>query len=283
MLYVTVGCDPEAFFVQAGKVLPAAIVFNEIAGRETIETDGGNLIVDGAALEFQPNASSNPAIVVGNLKHLLATANQMARDYGTQIAMVPELAFDVSWCDRDPRLAVFGCSPDKSAWGESCQPATIDASKHPYRYAGAHIHLGPDREFFRDTIDVYAKALDRTVGLASMIISQDHDYKRRSVYGRPGVYRHQPWGMEYRTPSNFILRSPDTMKFILELAMTTVRLAHGQYENMCKVLPDRLVVEVLRDGNLPDAARAYATMANAFSLPRICVPRPVMWSLQWEV
>lgn len=282
MLFLTVGTDPEVFFSKNGKVLPAAIVFNKVAGSEVIETDSGKLIVDGAALEFQPNPSGYPAEVVNNLRDLMVVACDMAREYGTQIAMVPELPIDLKWCKDDPRLAIFGCSPDVSAWGEECTPGTIDAAEHPYRYAGCHIHLGPDREFFRKDIGMFAKALDRTVGLASMAISEGQDSRRRGIYGRPGVYRHQPWGMEYRTPSNYILRSPETIEFIFRLATATIGLVHdGRYESMRKIIPDIVIVSALRHDSPRDTARLYSRIADAFGLPKIVFTNPIMWQLQW--
>lgn len=283
---ITVGSDPEAFFVKpnARSVYPAGLIFDAQFGMDTLEVQGGSLIVDGAALEFQPLPSLDPGEVVANLKELLQHGLDMATAAQKQLAILPELRFDLSWCEQNPELGIFGCSPDQSAWGEGCRPATINAAEHPWRYAGCHIHVGivDDQDYFMrdDRITNVSRALDRTVGLASMVLSNNRDKQRRGVYGRPGIFRHQPWGMEYRTPSNMLLRSPQVMEFIFKLTQVTVELAEDNYNTMQAVIPDEVVVQTLRSDNLTSARELYMRMANVFCLEKL--PRTSMdWRAAW--
>lgn len=280
---ITVGSDPEVFFTDKDKptIYPASMVFNKHFGGELIENQYGALIVDGAALEFQPFPSLIPEEVVANLRGLLEQGVEMANIAGKVLAIVPEMAFDLSWCKRDHRLGEFGCAPDKSAWGEGCRPATIDATKHRWRYAGCHIHAGviEDQDYFLrgGLIECVSQALDRTVGLASMVLSGNQDKLRRNVYGRPGIYRHQPWGMEYRTPSNGILRSPQVMEFIFRLTQITIELSAEHHRTMKAVIPDDVIVQTLRGDDLGLARELYMRMANVFCLDKI----PQL-GLHWE-
>lgn len=285
MTIVTFGADPEAFFTKEGSVLPARIVFDKIAGAGEIETKHGNLIVDGAALEFQPNPSTNPGVVVKNVRGLLAAGVDLAESYGTSIAIVPELPIDLDWCRNDPDLAVFGCSPDMSAWGDSCQPAAINAAEHPWRYAGCHLHFGPDPSFFDDLgVERVVKALDRTVGLASQALSGKAGNRRRGIYGRPGVFRNQPWGLEYRTPSNIILRSPRTLKRIFEIAGQVIRLVEtGRYDDLCRAVPADVLRMILERGTHQDAHVLFRRVASEFGIKQYIKPPLSHWRIAWGV
>jgi len=279
---ITLGTDPEVFFTDIGNdVYPAGLVFGDHYGTDMIEMPCGNLIPDGVALEFQPFPSLEPAEVVANLKLLLQQGLEMAALADKKLAIIPEMPFDLSWVERDPELGQFGCNPDKSAWGEECTPATIDASKHPWRYAGCHIHMGvvDDQDYFMQTgvIERVSQALDRTVGLAAMVLGNNQDARRRKVYGRPGIYRHQPWGMEYRTPSNVILRSPQVMEFIFKLTKKTVELSAEHRATMRAVIPDDIVIQVLQGDDMNLARELYRRMANVF-----CLDNLPYQDRQWE-
>jgi len=280
---ITIGADPELFYTQGKGVYPCALAF-QTAGIETgrFSTPFGDLYVDGAALELQPNPSTEPEQVTSNLSRLLLWAHSLYTN--ADLAIVPEMEIDLAWCEEHPDLAVFGCDPDLSAWGEECRPATIDASKHPWRYAGFHIHFGcvEDTTFFAgDVIEDVTKMLDRTVGLASMVISMNNDSKRRGIYGRPGIYRRQPWGMEYRTPSNWLLRSPKFTNFIFELGRSTIAgYIGGSYSLLQKLVPDELLLEVLRSDNIGYAEELYNRIAVACNLEKIPIARKTPWE-EW--
>jgi len=297
-LNLTFGTDPEVAFVQGypASVLPAGVVYKNVGVTDPITLMDGTIIADGAAMEFQPQAAMDIQELVDNLRSLIKYGDDMLNTYlqrngrpgreSPDIVFMPEVPIDLSWCDEDPDLAVFGCSPDQSAYGEECRPGTIDASKHPWRYFGCHIHIGvfgDARHFQNETVmHDNIKALDRTVGLASTIISDNKDARRRAIYGRPGVYRHQPHGLEYRTPSNMILRSPEWLGYIFQLADHTVHLVEdGVYPELAALVPDELVVATLRSGNMEIARETFSRVATAFSLPEIPDTTPVNWRVEW--
>lgn len=290
----TFGCDPESFFTEGGLVLPAKAVFTKLLGEAALRYtvgQAGDLYVDGAAVEFQPTASTDYEEVIDNLALLLRTAGIWGDEYGTQVVIAPELGIDLDWCKRDPGVAIFGCDPDQSAWGEGCRPATIDAAKHPFRYAGCHLHFGfPGRGLYflvDNNIQVASRALDRTIGLASMALGANEDTRRREIYGRPGVYRVQPWGMEYRTPSNVLLRSPGLMRFAFEVSRKTLNLVvkRKQIKLLENLIPDDLVVATLRGDDITLAGELYHRVANIFDLPTLPSTQGVTgenWREQWR-
>lgn len=263
---ITYGCDPEVFYSLDGMVIPAGMVFPD-----RISYPEGDLYVDGAALEFQPNPSPDPAQVVANLLGLLEKSKLLT---DLEVSIVPEMPIDLEWCRKIPELAVFGCDPDDSVWGEECIPGTIDAETHPWRYAGFHIHLGlpSSPRFFLDSINRRnaIRALDRTVGLTSLALAKGTGDKRRSIYGRPGIYRIQPWGIEYRTPSNVLMLSPERVESVFRLAGETLELVlKGKYKKMVDLIPDNLVVQALRFGSWRDAAKLAGLVLTAFGLEEV--------------
>ena len=278
---ITYGTDPEVFYTQGGKVLPAGMVF-----QDTIQTDYGDLYVDGAALEYQPNATPYIEDLVSNLTGLMDFALNLTYPTDVRIEVEPELPIDLTWCEKDPQLAIFGCDPDQSVWGEECRPATIDASKHPWRYAGCHLHFGNAEDslwFLKENrIESICRALDRTIGLMSMWLSDNQDSKRRGIYGRPGIYRIQPWGLEYRTPSNCILRSPTVFSTVMETAGQVIGLVEDHaYREMEYVLPDDLVVSTLRSSDVALAGSLYRVMQNIFGLPELPERPSRDWRSSW--
>ena len=49
--------------------------------------------------------------------------------------------------------------------------------------------------------------LDIFLGVPSILV--DQDTKRRSLYGKAGNFRLQPWGVEYRVLSSFMMSNED--------------------------------------------------------------------------
>ena len=259
---ITLGGDPEAFFARDGKVIPAAVVFveNDILD-DRIELDTGHLYVDGADIEFQPNPSEQPNEVLANITNLIEVACEFADVAETSLAIVPELPIDLEWCMDNPELAVFGCDPDKSIWGEECVPESIDASKHPWRYAGCHLHFGvaENPDFFKDRVDLTIASFDRTIGLLSLATSDGLGEQRRQIYGRPGIYRHQPWGIEYRTPSNTLLAN-DKLVTAYELGINVIKDIDTIGPRLKDAVPDEVVLSVLRYGSSKDAQKLLEVM-----------------------
>jgi len=262
---ITLGADPEMFFSVEGQVLPAGVIFDKHYIEHTLVTPSGSLYVDGAALELQPLPDPTPAQLTKNIKELLVLAQMLFGDLA-EIIIEPQVPFDLKWAKRDKQLAVFGCDPDKSAWGEKRALDKIDVPNHPWRYAGAHIHFGlpsPPNEVEAVRI---IRGLDYTVGLISVVVSGDRDLRRRAIYGRPGIYRIQPHGIEYRTPSNLILGNPELYRFTLEVGKMAVEKALGGFK-FDKIFPSYLLWEVLT-ANKPESAEELYDLTGFPPIPK---------------
>lgn len=112
---------------------------------------------------------------------------------------------------QSEQAMTIGCDPDMCAYGgEDDSPI----SREPFdikqlgtwRFAGGHVHFGYDVEGLGIPHHVVARLIDACVYLP--LINQDKQKTRRQFYGLAGLYRPKPYGIEYRTMSNFWLTKP---------------------------------------------------------------------------
>lgn len=132
------------------------------------------------------------------------------------VLSIPTINFDVERWKKMPdeyRLCmIFGCDRDFDAFNMEKKCEIIDALLHPYRYAGGHIHVSGNVQFFYRPVDAI-KCLAETTGLAAVAYSDlpELERERTFLYGKPGKFRPQQYkldikgpydcGIEYRTPS----------------------------------------------------------------------------------
>ena len=229
------GTDPEAFatYNKKGKLYALPPVFF----REDLEIDvkdngdhpiyledgkGGMVHEDGAAFEICVPPTTNWEEMWEQCSDLVKSFNSLYLDHlpptlvNSSLAMIPTVNWDVErWEHKGPTWEYatrFGCDKDYDAWKEFAPPEEVDvmdASKHPWRYAGGHLHfslLGSD-EIKNRPLDIVA-CLAYTAGLAAIAYGNNLELEKlRSFrYGKPTKYRVQNYsngavGIEYRTPS----------------------------------------------------------------------------------
>lgn len=90
----------------------------------------------------------------------------------------------------------FGCDPDFSAWTGKENPKPVPP-KPTIRSAGGHIHV--ETKLPKEAV---IRGMDLFISVPALLIDVG-GADRRKFYGRPGAYRPKPYGVEYRTPSNF--------------------------------------------------------------------------------
>ena len=200
-----VGADPEAF-LQIG---PREILepTPEVLGIPKGARDS-QIAPDGAQLEFHPRPSSCRGAFIDDVRCCLLAAQKVASAHTVSLTITPAIRLS-SKClaSLSPAAQQFGCDPDWSAYTLHTNQNAMDASKHPFRYGGGHIHIGGG---FKDYIPAYALTADLTAGLLSVAMTPDvkASRTRRRRFGQAGCFREQPHGWEYRTLDNFWLRHP---------------------------------------------------------------------------
>lgn len=191
------GSDPEVFTVdvQTGKFL--SIIGCIGAGKHDplqIEgmAPGFTLQEDNVALEFGIPPASNADEFVSHIQSVMKAG----------LSKLPGRAFSNLSCTvfpadqmEDPMAFIFGCEPDFNAWTGQENPRP--EPPHPFlRSAGGHIHI----ETQLDKKNVI-RACDLFLGVPSVLM--DNGVERKKIYGKAGACRWKPYGVEYRTLSNF--------------------------------------------------------------------------------
>lgn len=104
-----------------------------------------------------------------------------------------------SWPDEalvHPQAQTFGCDPDFNAWTGQQNPKPQAEDKN-LRSAGGHVHVETDLDPY-----LVGRAMDVRLGVPSVLLDS-HGALRRSLYGKHGAMRVKPYGLEYRSLSNW--------------------------------------------------------------------------------
>ncbi len=158
-----------------------------------------------------------------------------------------------------PQAREFGCEPDINAYTQKVNPRPH--AENPYlRSAGGHIHIGwenPDMESRFELI----RAMDVFVGLPSL--SEDADTRRRELYGKAGAMRIKPYGVEYRTLSNYWLFDLSLLDLVsrrCEMAVKFINYGH-------KVMKDDYddIVKAVNNGDKVGGHKIYKKYIKMFN------------------
>lgn len=135
----------------------------------------------------------------------------LAKVRGMRASPKHAIDFPVEELLLHPGAMMFGCSPDFDAYnnGAAAPPInpetlvyTTGGKQYGRRFAGGHVHLGYERH---NEIPgwVAARLCDAFLGLRSVLDGDRQLGGRRELYGQPGRFRPTPYGIEYRTLSNY--------------------------------------------------------------------------------
>jgi hypothetical protein len=190
------GADPEIFLQDNTGNLVSAIGYIKADKWNPLQipgmAPGFTLQEDNVSLEY----GIPPAATVEEFIHHINAVMEKSKEW------VPGLSFSKLSCAvfpaeqlEHPLARVFGCEPDYNAW--SLKPNHPPRPPNEFlRSAGGHIHV----ETQEDPIQV-VRAMDLFLGVPSILM--DNGKERRQLYGGPGAHRRKPYGVEYRTLSNF--------------------------------------------------------------------------------
>lgn len=142
---------------------------------------------------------------------------------------------------------VFGCDPDFNALTGEINPKPT-ATNAGLRTAGAHVHIGftDDVEVSMMNQQIAGVLCDYFMGLPSIIL--DPDTRRRELYGKAGSVRFKPYGIEYRTLSNFWLFNDANNQFIWDQTMK-VHDNLANYQEFFAMIDPTSVQDVINRGD----------------------------------
>lgn len=211
---LTFGADPELFVINTEGQFVSAEGLIPGTKEEPYKVEGGAVQVDGVAAEFNIDPVTNFVDFRKNLRGVQKQLKAMLPK-GYDLVCTPTAVFTPEAWSTVPEVSkILGCSPDYNAWTKrvNSSPKGRDGVRH----AGGHIHIGwtdkgstADEGYVSACIDL-VRQLDWYLGAWSVM--KDPDKERRSAYGKAGALRFKPYGVEYRTLSNFWLKDDATLK-----------------------------------------------------------------------
>lgn len=199
---ITIGSDPELFLEDdTGKVISA---IGKIGGTKEkprpIKHLGKGFAVqeDNVLLEYNTPPAKTNYLWSHYHRQMHEFLREMVGQLGLRLSKKASHSMDEDQLNH-PSAFVFGCDPDYNVWKMkwNAKPQCDDPK---LRSAGGHLHVCYTNPNQADSIRL-GRWLDYFVGAPLAMI--DPDKKRRLLYGRPGAIRFKPYGLEYRTPSNF--------------------------------------------------------------------------------
>ena len=190
------GSDPEVFLQDANGSPVSSIGYINADKWNPMQIpdmpEGYTLQEDNVALEYGIPPASSADEFVEHIQSVMAKS----LDY------LPELSFSKLSCIifpeeqmQHPAAYVFGCEPDFNAWTQEMNPKPNPP--HPLmRSAGGHVHV----ETKVDSVQA-VRAMDLFLSVPAVLM--DNGEMRKKLYGKAGAYRPKPYGVEYRSLSNF--------------------------------------------------------------------------------
>lgn len=172
--------------------------------------------VDNVALEltFTPASSYDRFITVAST--ILPSLHKFLGS-AYSIRLVPFTDdFDAATLEH-PFASEFGCNPDFSAYTDPANGPreAVDVTKvGNTRFFGGHIHFGYNQKLSECPPFAMARFIDALITVPLIAHGKDRQGKRREVYGLAGLHRPKPYGVEYRTLSNFWLQDKVSTGFI---------------------------------------------------------------------
>ena len=289
---VTLGCDPEFFFSSGGKVVGSEKILPETGlkydptkdrsgwdGAHTALTGSeSKFVVDGVQAELNPRPNTCRANLGNEIGACFRKLWKDLKDNGKEFNIDFKPLVNITKAELDSlseKSKVFGCAPSTNVY-QKPEDAKIKVNPKKYlkRSAGGHIHMGwhagywgggNDTPKMKDTMEnaaVLVPILDLVVANTCVLVDRDPgNVERRANYGRVGEYRPKEYGIEYRTMSNFWLRSYQLMSLVTGLCRMACHLAEQSTEenNYVKALTDAVPREdVIKAVQENDFDLAYA-------------------------
>lgn len=256
---VQFGCDPEFFIreiktkkvITADKLLPSK--------NKKLKIVQGQAFFDGVQAEMNVNSASCREYLQDNIFYNLKAIQKHINKKGKKYQLWCTSTTRVTQKDlmnADPECRVFGCAPSKNAYGS--KKIKLDGSKHLYRYAGGHIHLGYKPKTTKDAEEL-VKVLDRILGITSILLDNDGAaIRRRKYYGMAGEYRTPAHGIEYRTLSNFWIRAPELTSLMMGLARVAYTIhIEGYNKHILKAVSDKDTKDIIDNSKVIKARTAF--------------------------
>lgn len=223
-----IGADPEVFLrdTTSGKIVAA---IGKLGGtkQKPLKCKHGAVQEDNVLAEYNIDPASTEDEWVFYHQTML---REIMRRTSCETVIKASHSFDIGYLQSLGKQAVeLGCEPDFCIYEDeqNDKPNPFQA----LRTAGGHIHIATQH----DAAQV-VKACDALLGVPSVLL--DDDTQRRTMYGKAGCYRKKPYGVEYRSLSNFWLRDEHVMRWAFRNAVTAARGVGHRFEGARPIIDE---------------------------------------------
>lgn len=213
-MYHTIGCDPEAFVIDAnGKTVPAPLL-ERMRGTKAapFPVPYGAIQVDGLAVEFNILPARTLDEWRTNIAHVIRQLRAACEPYLLSFEPVRTFDDDVLKALSKEHF-ILGCDIDFNAWNEG-RPNRRPKVPRNIRTTAGHIHIGFEEDFLAPSEKAQlVRHLDHCLLVPSMTWDKKNK-ERQKYYGKPGSFRPKPYGLEYRALSSVWLNHPELIDYV---------------------------------------------------------------------
>lgn len=222
---VKFGSDPEAFFQNPR----GQIIGSELVIPKKLKFGTGEVVRDGVQLEIHVNPDFCRELFADNLgdafvtlkEHLAGVRNKERASLSFKAVVRVTQGQLNRLSDQSRRL---GCAPSENIYDPKAK-INVNPVTYKIRSAGGHVHLGLSAPKLKSEYRRIIRQCDILLGNQCVMLDREPLMAlRRRVYGRAGECRPQKYGVEYRTLSNFWLRSEPLVSFVLAMARNAVHV-----------------------------------------------------------
>lgn len=221
---------------------------------DPIPVQSGAYQEDNVNAEFNITPTENEQEWVDNMLSVMQQVEDRLKPHKLTLAAIPSFHYTIPTLEAAGKEAVsMGCSSDMNVWTGERNP-----KPNPFqtlRTAGGHIHFDCSAKEVEEVV----KLFDVYLGVPSVLL--DVDIERRNMYGQAGAYREKPYGGEYRTLSNFWLRSPVLIQWVFRQAQKAKENLH-QLDNILSMFPADVIQNCINNGDIKTAKE----IVSAFDL-----------------
>lgn len=257
------GSDPELFTrnLKTGAIGSMAGLLGCDKWNKKPMEGGLNIQEDNVLIEFDIAPQSELEKFCSELERGILTCDKLAQEVGHEIVrgVCSHVYSEAEIKSFHPGALVFGCEPDYNALTGMANPKP-KAADPGLRTAGGHVHIGYmdhlpegiDPEMSKNIMGVMC---DYHLGLPSLLM--DPDDRRRELYGKAGAIRLKPYGIEYRTLSNFWIFDKGNRQIVWEQTSKAFDTLHGdEFQRLMAMLRPQEVQRIINENDKKAAEAA---------------------------
>ncbi len=258
--YITFGADPELFFSDAqGQIVGS----DKVLGDRLLAPDYAQVTKDGVQAEFILTVAHTCRQSMGHgFRGCFRALQPLLNKASLKVDLRPVVEVSADHlATLSDKARILGCAPSFNIYDRPSELLeAIDPVTYRKRSAGGHLHFSGEPGFKDPKRAV--PLFDLLIGIPSVMLDRDPAMaERRQLYGRAGEYRTPKAtkgsgaDIEYRTLSNFWLRSFQLMHLVTGLGRYCADVLYNQREREILALVDRdAVIEAINTNDF-DAAR----------------------------